>query len=391
MLRVGLSGGIGSGKSTVARRLAEHGAVVIDADRLAREVVEPGTDGLREVVAAFGEDVLDAHGALNRAALAAKVFGDEQALATLNGITHPRIAARTAELIAAAPEDAIVVHDVPLLVEKEMAPLYHLVLIVHADVDQRLARLRGRGMAEDDARRRIAAQADDDRRRAVADVWLDNSGTPDLVLARVDALWADRLVRYEANVRLRRHASGPPIVVPYDETWPVQAARVAARIRLAAGGRRVEHIGSTSVPGLAAKDVLDFQLAVTSLDEAAELEEALTQAGFPGLGIGEDTVRHGGDDQSRWLKRLHAGADPGRRVNLHVRVEGGPGWTWAMRFRDWLRADARARDEYAAVKRELSERHRGDADGFAYGDAKEPWMDAATARMDAFYRDGHTS
>ncbi|NUS65526.1 MAG: dephospho-CoA kinase [Saccharothrix sp.] len=392
MLRVGLSGGIGSGKSTVAGRLAEHGAVVIDADRLAREVLEPGTDGLREVVAAFGADVVGPDGALDRPALAAKVFGDEQALATLNGITHPRIAARTGELIAAAPEDAIVVHDVPLLVEKDMAPLYHLVVIVHADLDQRIVRLRDRGVAEEDARRRIAAQADDERRRAVADVWLDNSGTPDLVLAQVDALWADRLVRYESNIRLRRYASyGAPIVVPYDETWPAQAARVAARIRLAAGGRTVEHIGSTSVPGLAAKDVLDFQLGVTSLAEAAELEEALTQAGFPSLGVAEDSVKHEGDAPEDWHKRLHAGADPGRRVNLHVRVEGGPAWTWAIRFRDWLRADAAARDEYAALKRELSEKHRGDAGALAYAEAKEPWMDAATARVEAFYRNGQAS
>lgn len=388
MLRVGLSGGIGSGKSTVAGRLAEHGAVVIDSDRLAREVVEPGTDGLREIVEAFGPDVLDADGALNRPALAAKVFGDDQSLATLNGITHPRIAARTAELLAAAPEGAIVVHDVPLLVENDMAPLYHLVLIVHADLDQRLTRLRDRGMAEEDARRRIAAQADDERRRAVADVWLDNSGPREVVQARVDELWADRLVRYESNIRLKRYASGPPIVVPYDETWPVQAERVAARIRVAAGGRRVEHIGSTSVPGLAAKDVLDFQLGVTSLEEAAGLEEALASAGFPSLGVGEDTVRYEGDAPEDWHKRLHAGADPGRRVNLHVRVEGGPGWNWALRFRDWLRADERARDEYAAVKRELAEKHRGDADGFAYGEAKEPWMVAATARVDAFYGGG---
>lgn len=388
MLRVGLSGGIGSGKSTVAGRLAEHGAVVIDSDRLAREVVEPGTDGLREIVEAFGPDVLDADGALNRPALAAKVFGDDQSLATLNGITHPRIAARTAELLAAAPEGAIVVHDVPLLVENDMAPLYHLVLIVHAELDQRLTRLRDRGMAEEDARRRIAAQADDERRRAVADVWLDNSGPREVVQARVDELWADRLVRYESNIRLKRYASGPPIVVPYDETWPVQAERVAARIRVAAGGRRVEHIGSTSVQGLAAKDVLDFQLGVTSLEEAAGLEEALASAGFPSLGVGEDAVRYEGDAPEDWHKRLHAGADPGRRVNLHVRVEGGPGWNWALRFRDWLRADERARDEYAAVKRELAEKHRGDADGFAYGEAKEPWMVAATARVDAFYGGG---
>ncbi|MBB5955961.1 dephospho-CoA kinase [Saccharothrix tamanrassetensis] len=389
MLRVGLSGGIGSGKSTVAGRLAEHGAVVIDADRLAREVVAPGSEGLREIEEAFGPGVLDADGALDRAALAAKVFSDDEARLTLNGITHPKIAARTAELVAAAPEDAVVVHDVPLLVENGLAPMYHLVLIVHAEVGQRVERLVGRGLDERDARSRIAKQAGDEQRRQVADVWLDNSGTPDRVLAEVDGLWADRLVPYEANVRLRRYASGPPKVVPYDPTWPEQAARVGRRIELAGGGRRVEHIGSTSIPGLAAKDVLDFQLGVRSLDEADGIAEALTQAGFPSLGAGEDSVKYGAPED--WRKRLHAGADPKRRVNLHVRVEGGPAWEWALRFRDWLRADGQARGEYEALKLELSRRHAGDVDGFAYGESKELWMTAAVARMAAFYRDGQTS
>ncbi len=389
MLRVGLSGGIGSGKSTVARRLAEHGAVVIDADQLAREVVAPGTPGLAEIAEAFGPGVLDGQGALDRAALAAKVFSDDEARATLNGITHPRIGARTAELIGQAPDDAVVVHDVPLLVENGMAPMYHLVLIVDAAPDLRIARLKSRGLTEQDARNRMAKQADEARRREVADVWLDNSGTPDQVLAVVDELWADRLVPYEANVRLRRYASGPPKVVPYDPTWPEQAARIANRIAFAAGRNRVEHIGSTSVPGLAAKDVLDFQLGVRSLAEADELAESLTRAGFPALGIADDTVKHG--DPEDWKKRLHAGADPKRRVNLHVRVEGGPAWEWAIRFRDWLRADESARREYEALKLELARRHAKDTDGFAYGEAKEPWMNAAAARIDAFYRDGQTS
>lgn len=391
MLRVGLSGGIGSGKSTVAGRLAEHGAVVIDSDRLAREVVEPGSEALRDIEEAFGASVLDADGSLNRAALAERVFGsgDDSDRQTLNGIMHPRIAARTAELIAAAPEDAIIVHDVPLLVENGLAPAYHLVVIVHADPEERVKRLVGRGLDEQDARNRMAKQATDEQRRAVADVWLDNSGTPDQVLLAVDELWADRLVPYEANVRLRRYASGPPKVVPYDETWPLQAERVAKRISLAAGGRHVEHIGSTAIPGLAAKDVLDFQLGVKSMEEADALAEALAQAGFPALGHGEDTVRFG--DPAGWVKRLHAGTDPKRRVNLHVRVENGPAWTWAVRFRDWLRVDEAARREYEAVKLDLSARYSGDRDGFAYGDAKEPFMESAVERMDAFYRDGQTS
>ncbi|XVV01867.1 dephospho-CoA kinase [Actinosynnema sp. CA-248983] len=387
MLRVGLSGGIGSGKSTVAGRLAEHGAVVIDSDRLAREVVEPGTEALRDIQEAFGPTVLNEDGSLNRAALAERVFnsGDDRDRQTLNAITHPRIAARTAELLAAAPEDAIIVHDVPLLVENGLAPAYHLVIIVHADPEERVRRLVGRGLDEQDARNRMAKQATDEQRRAVADVWLDNSSTPDLVLAEVDALWADRLVPYEANVRMRRYAGGPPKVVPYDDTWPLQAERIAKRISLAAGGRHVEHIGSTAIPGLAAKDVLDFQLGVRSMDEADELADALAQAGFPPLGRGEDTVRFG--DPAGWVKRLHAGCDPKRRVNLHVRVQDGPAWTWAVRFRDWLRVDEVARRDYEAVKLDLSSQHSRDSEGFAYGDAKEPFMAAAAKRMEAFYQD----
>ncbi|MFI6102519.1 dephospho-CoA kinase [Lentzea sp. NPDC051213] len=383
MLRVGLTGGIGSGKSTVARLLAESGAVVIDADKLAREVLEPGTDGLKEVVKAFGEDVLNADGTLNRAALAAKAFATEEARQTLNGITHPRIGALTGKRMAEAAEDAIVVHDIPLLVERDMAAAYHLVIVVHADPDTRLRRLvTSRGMDESDAKARIAAQATDEQRRAIADVWLDNSGeVPD-----VTVLW-DRLVGFEKNVRTQSYASGSPIVVPYDERWPAQARRVARRISAAAGGRHVEHIGSTSVPGLAAKDVLDFQLAVEDMAAADSLRDTLAQAGFPYVGPYEDTPR---GDEGDWSKRLHAGADPGRRVNLHLRVPGGPGWRWAVDFRDWLRHDAEARAEYAAHKLELSQRFAADANGFAYGEAKDPWMRAAAERVQA-YRGGQAS
>lgn len=377
-----MTGGIGSGKSTIARLLEERGATVIDADKLAREVLEPGSDGLKEVVKAFGEDVLNADGTLNRAALAAKAFASEEARQTLNGITHPRIGALTGQRMAEAPEDAIVVHDIPLLVERDMAAAYHLVIVVYADAETRLRRLVGsRGMDEGDARQRIAAQATDEQRRAVADVWLDNSGeVPD-----VTVLW-DRLVGFEKNVRTQSYASGPPIVVPYDERWPAQAKRIARRISMAAGGRTVEHIGSTAVPGLPAKDVLDFQLGVEDMETADALREALAQAGFPYVGPYEDTPRGEGD----WSKRLHAGADPGRRVNLHLRVEGAPNWQWAIDFRDWLRHDAQARDEYADVKLELSQRFAADAGAFAYGEAKEPWMQAAVARVRA-YRGGQAS
>lgn len=194
MLRVGLTGGAGAGKSTVARRLASHGAVVVDADQLAREVVAPGTPGLAAVVAHFGPDVLAADGTLDRAALAGIVFASDAQRAALEAITHPRIGERTAELFAAAPGDAVVVHDMPLLVEKGLAPSYDLVVVVDAPVEVRVARLVQRGMGSDDARARIRAQATEEQRRAVADVWIDTDRPPEVVDAAVDRLWRERLV-----------------------------------------------------------------------------------------------------------------------------------------------------------------------------------------------------
>jgi dephospho-CoA kinase len=194
VLRIGLTGGIGSGKSTVAALLAERGARVIDADRIAREVVERGTPGLAAVVAQFGDGVLTADGALDRPALAAVVFGDPQARARLDAVVHPLVRARAAELVAAAPADAVVVQDVPLLVETGQAGSYDLVLVVEADVETRVARLVDRGLSDEDARARIASQATDEQRRAVADVVLRNDGDRDALAAQVDRFWAERVV-----------------------------------------------------------------------------------------------------------------------------------------------------------------------------------------------------
>ena len=193
MLRIGLTGGIGSGKSTVSALLAARGAVVIDADRIAREVVEPGTPGLAAVVEAFGKQLLRADGSLDRPGLAAIVFTDPEARKRLDGIVHPLVRARAAELAAAAPDDAVVVHDVPLLVETGQAGSYDVVLVVEADAETRVRRLVQRGLAEDDARARIAAQATDAQRRAAADVVLDNSGTPEELAAQVDRFWTERV------------------------------------------------------------------------------------------------------------------------------------------------------------------------------------------------------
>ena len=193
MLRIGLTGGIGSGKSTVAALLAARGAVVVDADRIAREVVEPGTPGLAAVAEAFGQGVLAADGTLDRPALAAIVFTDPEARARLDAIVHPLVRERSVELIAGAPSDAVLVNDVPLLVETGQAGTYDLVLVVEADLATRLSRLLERGLSEEDARARIASQATDEQRRAVADVVLDNSGSREQLAEQVVRFWEERV------------------------------------------------------------------------------------------------------------------------------------------------------------------------------------------------------
>ena len=195
-----VTGGIGAGKSSAAARLAERGAVVIDSDRLAREVVAPGTPGLAAVVASFGPGVLSPSGELDRAALAAVVFADPDARRHLEAITHPRVRARFAELVAAAPRDAIVVNDIPLLVDLPTAASFHLVIGVHAAASTRVSRLVGRGLTEADARARIAAQISDEERRALCDVWLSNDGGPDKLATAIDRLWKNRLVPFRNNL-----------------------------------------------------------------------------------------------------------------------------------------------------------------------------------------------
>ncbi|MFC7830415.1 dephospho-CoA kinase [Streptomyces sp. NPDC057375] len=196
MLKVGLTGGIGAGKSEVSRLLVEHGAVLIDADRIAREVVAPGTPGLAAVVAAFGEDVLAEDGGLDRPRLGSIVFSDPEKLAVLNGIVHPLVGERSRALEEAAAEDAVVVHDVPLLTENGLAPLYDLVVVVDADPATQLDRLvRLRGMTEQDARARMAAQATREQRREIADVVVDNDVPLEELRRRVEEVWADLVLR----------------------------------------------------------------------------------------------------------------------------------------------------------------------------------------------------
>ncbi|MBA0050415.1 dephospho-CoA kinase [Streptomyces sp. AJS327] len=190
MVKVGLTGGIGAGKSAVSELFAGYGAVIVDADRIAREVVEPGTPGLAAVVAEFGPGILLPDGTLDRAGLGAIVFGDTDRLAALNAIVHPLVGGRSAELERAAGPDAVVVHDVPLLVENGLAPLYDLVVVVDAAPEVRLDRLvRLRGMDAEEARARMAAQADRAERLAVADIVIDNDGTPEELASRARDAW----------------------------------------------------------------------------------------------------------------------------------------------------------------------------------------------------------
>ena len=193
MRLIGLTGGIASGKSVVAARLAEHGAIVVDADRIARDVVEPGTPALARIAEEFGGAVIASDGSLDRAALGALIFSSPEKRAALNAITHPAVAVRSHELFDAAAADdpdAIVVYDVPLLVEAGRSEEFDLIVVVNASTETRIARMMElRGMTHDEALHRINSQATDTERLAIADVVIDTNGTVDETLEQVDVLW----------------------------------------------------------------------------------------------------------------------------------------------------------------------------------------------------------
>jgi dephospho-CoA kinase len=364
VLRVGLTGGIGAGKSTVAQRLVELGATLIDSDKLAREVVARGTPGLAEVVAAFGSQVLDPDGHLDRPALAQVVFGDDDARLRLNAIVHPLVRQRTDDQLREAAADAIVVQDIPLLVEGGMAPAFPLVIVVDADEEDRVRRLvDSRGMPESDARARIAAQADGAARRAAADVWLDNSGTPGELHPRIDRLWHERLVPFERALRTDGAVASVPLsLVASDPAWSAQAERLVRRVRWAAGDRvtRVDHVGSTAVPGLEARDVLDLQLTVADPAHRAGLPARLREVGFVPAAEGD----------------VFDSADPGRAAALRVVGEHDAGPFDGAVIRDWLRLDDAARGEYLELKRRAVK--TGDINQYAA--AKAEWFEASWSR-----------
>ncbi|MEI7519206.1 MAG: dephospho-CoA kinase [Mycobacteriaceae bacterium] len=355
MLRIGLTGGIGAGKSTVSSTFAQCGGVIVDGDVISREVVQPGTEGLAALVDHFGHEILLPDGALNRPALAAKAFGDEAQRAKLNAIVHPLVASRRAEIVAAVSEDQVIVEDIPLLVESQMAPLFPLVVVVHADPDVRLSRLIGiRDMDESDARARIAAQATEEQRRVVADVWLDNSGTEGRLVERARELWYGRILPFAHNLTTATPAAESGRLVSADPDWAAQAARVRARLNTACGHRalRIDHIGSTAVAGMDARDVIDMQITVASLDVADSLADDLSRAGYPRVeSVTADVSFDADTDNSLWHKRFHASADPGRPTHIHIRVDGWPNQRFALLFVDWLNANPGVRADYAHAKR----------------------------------------
>lgn len=312
MLHVGLTGGIASGKSTVAAILRELGAVVLDADAIAREVVEAGTPGLATVVSTFGQQLLRPDGSLDRAALAGLVFDDAEALRTLNAIVHPLVREETAARVARLPQEGIVVHDVPLIVENRMSDQYHLVIVVAASEAVRLQRAVARGLTEPEATARIAAQADDVARHRAADVWVENEGTEDDLRSAVELVWHDRIVPFAENLRTGRWAE--PVEAPDGarphRAMPEAADRLIARLARAAGAALTDlrHVSGTDEPSTA---VVEIRGNAAAADLPAR---TLLDAGFV-------KVRD----------RVFANADPGRPAVLRLEPPDARGLRRARR------------------------------------------------------------
>ena len=307
MLSIGLTGGIAAGKSLLAARFRELGAVLIDADRLARDVVAPGSAGLAAVVSHFGNGVLRPDGTLDRPKLGAIVFGDAAAREALNGIVHPLVRAAAQTMKEHAGPGDIVVQDIPLLVETGQGANFHLVVVVQAPEEARLARMvHERGMDERDARARLAAQATDAERAAAADVLILNDGPPEQALAQLDELWHTRLLPFAANL-----ASGVPAPRNTSGRRPVPdamaRARISARLAAAVGDAAagIDRAGTDSVPGGPAGNGPDVLVRLKDPAGVARVLPGLALAGFfavPGT--------------SPLLLRS---ADPGQAVNVSLR------------------------------------------------------------------------
>ncbi|MBX9919411.1 MAG: dephospho-CoA kinase [Mycolicibacterium frederiksbergense] len=279
-----------------------------------------------------------------------------------NGVS-PRavqvVVTRFAEQLGADTRSHVVV--VPVLRAPGQQPVYYLVFCTR----------HARGVWNFG---HCAAQATEEQRRAVADVWLDNSGSPGALVEQARGLWHGRILPFAHNLRLRRPAQLEPAVVPSDPSWPDQARRIVARLQTSCGHRavRVDHIGSTAVPGLDAKDVIDVQVTVASLEVADELAEGLLAAGYPRVAAITADNPHSADT-AQWHKRFHASADPGRPTHVHIRVDGWPNQRFALMCVDWLKANPGVQQDYLAAKRAALRTPD-------YAEAKEPWF------LDAYHR-----
>jgi dephospho-CoA kinase len=273
MLLIGLTGGIAAGKSTASNWLRAAGAQVIDADLIAREVVEPGSPGLAAIRDHFGPGVIKEDGSLDRAALGGIVFADEQARKALEQITHPLIGRRTEECIAAAPVDGITVYDMPLLVEGGLTARYHLVMVVSAPQQIRVDRMvRDRGMTAEAARARMAAQATDQARRAAADIWLENDDSPRELEERLATVWRERLAPFNENL-----LSGRPAEHPKESPDQQAVVRQRARIQHHFAPFVEGHGSSLSVN---VEGRTRWQLQVAGSAEPDALGRAARSAGF---------------------------------------------------------------------------------------------------------------
>ncbi len=314
MLRIGLTGGIAAGKSLVAERFAGLGAVLVDADVLARAAVEPGSDGLDEVVTAFGREILTPQGELDRPALGRLVFADQGARERLNAIVHPRVRIRAAALIEAAEQDAIVVEDIPLLVETGQAARFHLVVVVDAPDDVRIRRLVARrGLERGDAEQRIAAQSSREDRLREADVILPNDRAIDDLLAATDAFWRGRVLPYRDNLAAQVPArSGQQRAAATGLAGTRGLTRRVAAKLAAALPPGVADIGP-GVPGGGHDDVTSASLRVTTgkVEDLGALAAAVEAAGFPRV---EDPVDGGPAGEYT----AHRSADPATNVTVSV-------------------------------------------------------------------------
>ncbi|GAA4285456.1 dephospho-CoA kinase [Brevibacterium daeguense] len=342
MLRIGLTGGIGAGKSTVAQLFRDHGAAVIDADVIAREVVEPGSPALSQLAEAFGVDVVAPDGTLQRTRLAEIAFADPDSTARLNGIMHPAIRQRTEYWYERYADRQVVVHDVPLLVENGMSRIYHLAVLVDVSAETRIERLTtSRGMDEADARRRIAAQASDQQRYEACDVVLDNHGSPADLAAAFEQVWSGRISPFAENLDGRCPAAAGGCGLP---EHPVSAVHRAGRTRerietwLRLGGceqvpvellpaapapdRSVrgsaEPTGAEQAPGAEAPTVICVR---AERDQLPAVQGALSAAGFPAAdrsASGADPAP--GDSGHRAEGAEHRSADPCNPARVLVTV-----------------------------------------------------------------------